>query len=156
MSPVWAKSTGTETSIVPANVDIVMTHGPAKYILDSTSDGQSAGCEHLRRAIGRLRPRLFCCGHVHGGYGAVSLRFDDGERKIGKGGKGDGGDVDSIVPLAKEWVGKNQAKRRGYASSPPGSVEEWRRGGQTLVVNAAMQGEDGVLENVPWLVEMDL
>lgn len=120
-----------------------MTHGPAKYVLDCAADGSSAGCEHLRRAVARVQPRLFCFGHVHDGYGAQRLEFDR-ERE------------DGIVPLAKEWVGKNQARRKGFASLPPGSVESFRGKRQTLAVNAAMEGEEGVLENAPWIVELDL
>ncbi|CAN9152738.1 unnamed protein product [Alternaria alternata] len=33
-TPSWAQNVGTETSTIPNNVDIVMTHGPARYILD--------------------------------------------------------------------------------------------------------------------------
>lgn len=142
-TPSWAKNTGTERSRIPDNIDIVMTHGPAQYILDSTGDGRSAGCEHLRRAIARVQPKLFCFGHVHTGYGAQRLEFDENEE-------------DPIIPLAKEWVGKNQAKRKGHASLPPGSLEAYRKGKQTLAVNAAMEGEEGILENVPWLVELEL
>ena len=141
-TPAWAKNVGTEQTRSPAHVDIVMTHGPAQYILDETSDGRSAGCEHLRRAIAPVKPKLFCFGHVHRRYGAQRLEF---------GGKGD-----VIVPAAKEWVGKSQAKKKGYASLPPGSVERLREGRQTLAVNAAMEGEKGALENTPWLVELDL
>ena len=67
------------------------------------------------------------------------------------GGKGDG-----IEPAPKEWVGKNQAKRKGYAGSSPGSVEKLREGRQMLALNAAMEGEKGELENAPWLVELEL
>ncbi|KAF2131933.1 Metallo-dependent phosphatase, partial [Dothidotthia symphoricarpi CBS 119687] len=147
ISPLWAKNVGTETSIIPAGTDIVMTHGPPKYVLDSTADGQSAGCEHLRRAIERVKPKLHCFGHIHGGYGAQRLEFDNSKTR---------GDSDSIVPLAKEWVGKNQAKRKGFASLPPGSAEEFRGGKQTLCINAAMEGEEGRLENAPWFVEVQL
>lgn len=74
-TPSWGVNVGTEMSIIPSHVDIVMTHGPAKYILDSTSDGQSAGCEHLRRAIERVRPKLFC-------FGARALRIWSAKIKI--------------------------------------------------------------------------
>lgn len=141
-TPAWAKNVGTERRRVPDHVDIVMTHGPAQYILDETSDGRSAGCEHLRRAIARTKPKLFCFGHVHRGYGAQRLEF---------GGKGDG-----IVPAVKERIGQNQAKEKVYASLPPGSVEKLSEGRQTLAVNAAIEGEKGVLENAPWLVELEL
>jgi hypothetical protein len=144
----WAQNVGTETSTIPENIDIVMTHGPPKYILDSTSDGRSAGCEHLRRAIERVRPRLHCFGHVHRGHGAQRLEFDDKVKAIG--------DCDTIIPLPKEWVGKNQAKKKGFASIPPSSLEHFRASKQTLCVNAAMEGEKGLLENAPWVVDLAL
>ena len=143
----WAKNVGTELSTIPENVDIVMTHGPPKYILDSTPDGSSAGCEHLRRAIERVQPKLHCFGHVHKGYGAQRLEFDS-EVKIG-------GEADSIIPLQKEWVGKNQASKKGFASIPPGSLDDFRSSKQTLCVNAAMEGEKGLLENAPWVVDLE-
>lgn len=147
-TPSWARNTGTEISRIPDDVDIVMIHGPPKYILDSTADGQSAGCEHLRRAIERVKPRLACFGHIHGGYGAQRIRFE--------GKPSEGGESDTIIPLTKEWVGKNQAKRKGFSCLPPGSMEEYRDGKQTLCINAAMEGEDGLLENAPWVVDLDL
>lgn len=146
-APLWAKSVGTESSIIPADVDIVMTHGLPKYVLDSAIDGQSAGCEHLRRAIERVRPKLHCFGHLHEGYGAQGLEYV--EKSIDVGG------TDTIVPLAKEWVGRNQAKRKGFATLPPGSQDNFREGKQTLCINAAMEGEKGVLQNVPWMVYLD-
>lgn len=60
------------------------------------------------------------------------------------------------MPLAREWVGKNQAKKKGFASLPPVSSEEFGRGGQVLAVNEAMEGEKGVLENAPWLITLIL
>jgi hypothetical protein len=142
-TPEWATNVSTEQSLIPDHVDIVMTHGPAKYILDRTSDGTSAGYEHLRRAIARARPRLFCFGHVHCGYGAQRLAFGE-----------DG--VDDIVPAAKEWVGRNQTTKKGFARLAPSAVEVWGREEQTLAVNAAMEGEGGVLENAAWVVDLEL
>lgn len=66
------------------------------------------------------------------------------------------GDNDIITPLPKEWVGKNQAKKKRFASIPPGSLEDFRASKQTLCVNAAMEGEKGVLDNAPWLVDLHL
>jgi predicted phosphodiesterase len=147
-TPAWAKNVVSESSMIPSHADIVMTHGPAKYILDTTSGGQSAGCEHLRRAIERVKPKLHCFGHIHTGYGAQRLEYvENGTKKA---------DSDTIQPLQKEWVGKNQAAKKGYASLPPGSADEFRQTNQTLCINAAMEGEDGNVENAPWLVELDL
>jgi len=148
-TPEWGKNVGTEMSIIPDGVEIVMTHGPPQYILDMTADGRSAGCEHLRRAIARVRPRLHCFGHVHRGYGAQRVGYDDKAEK----GKGE----DCLVPLPQEWVGKNQTKRKGYACLSPGTAETFRQNTkQTLMVNAAIMDEENEPTNVPWLVELDL
>jgi hypothetical protein len=52
--------------------------------------------------------------------------------------------------------GKNQAKKKGYASLPPGSLADFRAKQQTLCVNAAMEGEKDVLENAPLVIDLDL
>ncbi|KAH7078530.1 Metallo-dependent phosphatase-like protein [Paraphoma chrysanthemicola] len=147
-TPPWAKNVASSTTKIPDIVDIIMTHGPPKYILDATADGRSAGCEHLRRVLDRVRPKLHCFGHIHSAYGAQRLRFEDEASSQEE--------SDMIVPLAKEFVGKNQSKKKGYASLPPGSLEAFRASKQTLCVNAAMEGKDGVLENAPWVIDMDL
>ena len=150
VTPKWATNVATETSIIPDGIDIVMTHGPPKYILDTTSAGQSAGCEHLRRAIACTKPRLHCFGHIHSGYGAQRVEFTDAvQEEIC-------GDADSIVMLPKEFVGRNQARRKGYASLPPSAAEAFRVKRQSLMVNAAIVDEEGEPWNMPWVVELDL
>jgi hypothetical protein len=143
--PQYAISGAKPGSIIPEGVDIVMTHGPAKYILDDTSDGGNAGCEHLRRAIARVKPKLHCFGHVHRGYGAQLIDWDTSSP-----------DIDDIRLMPKEWVGKNQAKRKGYASIPPARAEEMQTRHCTLAVNAALMDEESEPVNQPWLVELKL
>jgi hypothetical protein len=151
ITPSWAQNVGNDMSIIPEGVDIVMTHGPPQHVLDRSADGSSAGCEHLRRAIARVRPRMHCFGHVHKGHGAQRVWYDDDDKK-----KLDEGD-DRMVLLPQEWVGKNQAKRKGYATLPPGSTEAFRTNRQeTLMVNAAILDDENKPENRPWLVELDL
>lgn len=156
--PPWATNVATPRSAIPAGIDVVMTHGPPKYVLDdpttATADGRgsssSAGCEHLRRAVCRARPRLHCFGHVHAGYGAQRVYFKNEEEM-------EDDDDDGMVCLPKEFVGRNEARRRGYAQLSPASREAMREHGQTLMVNAAIvEGEDGRATNVPWLVELEL
>ncbi|KAF2709775.1 Metallo-dependent phosphatase, partial [Pleomassaria siparia CBS 279.74] len=151
ITPLWAKNVGTETSIIPEDIDIVMTHGPPKYILDDTNDGRSAGCEHLRRAIARARPRLHCFGHIHAGYGVQRVEFDTSKTNAVVGKESDG-----IILLPKDFIGKNQAKRKGYASLPPGVAEAFRSKKQTIMVNAAIIDEFYEPGNAPWIVDLDL
>ncbi|OJD35491.1 ser thr protein phosphatase family protein [Diplodia corticola] len=157
-TPAHATNVSTPTSAIPsAGVDVVMTHGPPKYVLDATADGASAGCEHLRRAVCRARPRLCCFGHVHGGYGAQRAYFEGEEEEEGfKDDDDDDYDDDGMVCLPEEFVGRNRARRKGYAEISPGSREEMRKEGQTLMVNAAVRDGEGRARNAPWLVEVEL
>jgi len=56
-------------ALVPAGVDVLVTHGPPHGILDSTADGRRVGCEELTAARARIRPRLHLFGHIHESYG---------------------------------------------------------------------------------------
>ncbi|CBF89433.1 metallophosphatase domain-containing protein [Aspergillus nidulans FGSC A4] len=61
----------------PRSVDILLTHGPPKGILDQVvGSGENVGCEHLYRAVRRARPALHVFGHIHEGYGARRLEWE--------------------------------------------------------------------------------
>lgn len=61
----WAK--------VP-EVDVLVTHGPARGILDrSPGQGQEIGDPELVAALQRIRPLLHVFGHVHGAFGQMSI-----------------------------------------------------------------------------------
>jgi Icc-related predicted phosphoesterase len=62
--------------MIPADVDVLITHGPPNGILDEVPRGiwtENAGCEELRRRVaeitgfGKLKLHVF--GHIHCGYG---------------------------------------------------------------------------------------
>ncbi|MBK8255839.1 MAG: metallophosphatase domain-containing protein [Polyangiaceae bacterium] len=55
---------------IPVGVDVLITHGPPFGILDRTVSNQAVGCEELRKAIDRVRPRLHVFGHIHEGAGS--------------------------------------------------------------------------------------
>ncbi len=67
---------------IPDDVDVLITHAPPRGIRDqpgkllaralSFAAGQQGhvGCEELRVAVERLRPRLHVFGHIHEGYGS--------------------------------------------------------------------------------------
>lgn len=56
-------------STIPEDTDIVVTHGPAKGVLDITYDMQDrveyTGCAALKKRILNIEPKLFCFGHIH-------------------------------------------------------------------------------------------
>lgn len=56
---------------IPADTDILVTHGPPFGILDRTAHGERVGCEDLTLRLTQVRPRLHVFGHIHEAYGHV-------------------------------------------------------------------------------------
>lgn len=58
-------------SSIPDDVDVLITHGPPKGVLDITHDIESkglvqVGCRALRRQVEeRIKPRIHAFGHIH-------------------------------------------------------------------------------------------
>ncbi|KAI1407628.1 Metallo-dependent phosphatase [Hypoxylon sp. FL1857] len=61
---------------IPLNTDILVTHGPARTHRDESRHREAVGCESLRQAMWRVRPRLALCGHVHEARGVERVRWD--------------------------------------------------------------------------------
>ncbi|KAI5198312.1 Metallo-dependent phosphatase [Aureobasidium subglaciale] len=97
-------------------VDIMMTHGPPKGILDLCPQGH-VGCEHTLRALQRVRPMLHCFGHIHEGHGALTIT----------------------------WDGKTPRDTQPANVSKPSrcnTVHKSNKAQETLLINAAIQGND--------------
>lgn len=62
---------------IPANTDIVVTHTPPRHHGDATNEQRAKGCEALRRALWRVKPRLAVCGHIHDGRGAQRVAWGE-------------------------------------------------------------------------------
>lgn len=71
-------------AMIPEDTDLLITHGPPQGVLDRVGEaamvmgrlmgqGPHAGCEELRAAVTRLRPRAHVFGHIHEGYGRVTI-----------------------------------------------------------------------------------
>lgn len=60
--------------------------------------------------------------------------------------------------MPEPFIGKNESKRRGYAKVPEDSMKALNRddGTHTLFVNAAVGNEDGKMQNVPWVFDLNL
>ncbi|KAH7309593.1 Metallo-dependent phosphatase-like protein [Stachybotrys elegans] len=67
---------------IPLDTDIVVTHTPARTHCDETDERRATGCEALRRALWRVRPRLAVCGHIHDGRGAQRVQWDLGSQNV--------------------------------------------------------------------------
>jgi Icc-related predicted phosphoesterase len=55
---------------IPNNIDILVTHGPAKTILDLTEDKETnnlvqVGCKSLYNRVMEVKPVIHCFGHIH-------------------------------------------------------------------------------------------
>jgi predicted phosphohydrolase len=61
---------GAKWALMPAVVDVLVTHGPPHGIGDDSGDPGRQGCQELLAAVRRVRPLLHIFGHIHqdGGY----------------------------------------------------------------------------------------
>ncbi len=106
-------------------VDIMMTHGPPRGILDKCEQG-NMGCENLLQAAVRARPRLYCFGHIHEGYGSKLIT----------------------------WENMNQESQINLYPEPNTSRIIFGR--ETLMVNAAIRDGKNLANNAPWLIDLEL
>lgn len=154
-------------------VDLVMTHGPPKGILDYTESKERAGCPDLFGAIARARPRLHCFGHIHEGWGAKMVTWLQQLTEKPSHFTDIDNDKSTIVeklsgfrhskydtPESKEEKSKKEQyhrQQRLYATSHcVGDPIPLEYGAQTLFINAAIQGTEENPRQLPWLVELEL
>lgn len=68
---------------IPAQVDVLVTHGPPRGVLDFVPGSQTfVGCEDLASAVNRIKPTLHVFGHIHEGYGTKVLEWEDGSKTL--------------------------------------------------------------------------
>lgn len=58
-------------SMIPADTDVLVTHGPPYGILDQCPNGK-VGCYDLFCAVAKVSPKVHVFGHIHEAYGHVS------------------------------------------------------------------------------------
>lgn len=58
--------------LIPADTNILITHGPVHGILDKTVNGQHVGCEDLLHTVQLIKPVYYIGGHIHEAYGVLS------------------------------------------------------------------------------------
>lgn len=56
-------------SMIPSNIDILVSHGPPYQILDKCDNGAEVGCVDLLNELDRIAPKFFLCGHIHSSKG---------------------------------------------------------------------------------------
>jgi Icc-related predicted phosphoesterase len=65
LAAVWAK--------IPADVDVLVTHGPPEGVLDRNKWGDPCGCRDLLARVLEVRPRLHVFGHIHEAAGRTEI-----------------------------------------------------------------------------------
>jgi len=63
---------GAKWSLIPAGIDVLITHGPPAGHGDRTFRGEAVGCEDLLQAVARVQPALHVFGHIHEGHGMTT------------------------------------------------------------------------------------
>jgi Icc-related predicted phosphoesterase len=58
---------------IPDETDVLITHGPARGILDRIYNGRQEGCDDLAARIRKVRPQLHLFGHIHESAGETTL-----------------------------------------------------------------------------------
>ncbi|KAL4777037.1 Metallo-dependent phosphatase-like protein [Aspergillus nidulans var. acristatus] len=138
-------------------VDVLLTHGPPKGILDQVvGSGESVGCEHLYRAVRRARPALHVFGHIHEGYGARRVEWErSGPDSDTATGSGTLAGVKRIREIS--WDREDaMVNRSAYIDLTSSSEKPLRRGEETVFVNASVVTVEYKGLNAPWVVDLDL
>ncbi|KAJ5983645.1 hypothetical protein N7481_005744 [Penicillium waksmanii] len=131
-------------------VDVIMTHGPPKGIMDYTQSGERAGSPDLFRALARARPRprMHCFGHIHEGWGAKLITWRNRITPI----PSHLMDIDNCqsLPIAKLSDMKDRAGQSLDGDGVPmkyfatshcsGDTHPLSWGSQTLFVNVSIEG----------------
>lgn len=73
----YARGQDAWTETIPSDTDIIVTHTPPKYHRDLQA---GLGCEWLLKEVGRVRPRLHVCAHIHDDRGLEVLWWDGGQK----------------------------------------------------------------------------
>lgn len=150
-------------------VNVAITHGPPKGIMDRTHAGQRAGCPDLFAAIARARPQLHCFGHIHEGWAAKLATWREHPSET----PSHFTDIDNNSSISIE----NLSGLLGSKYDDPETLKEKSRklkkcerdacyivdknttpqhNQQTLFVNASIQGDEDYPFQLPWIVEIAL
>ncbi len=157
---------------IEKGVDVVITHGPPRGIMDYTNSKERAGSPELFAAVARVRPLLHCFGHIHEDWGAKMVTWrpkltenpshftdiDNGKSYV----------VENLASLKQsrfdtpENLEVKLKKMERYShdrccttSHCTGDKNPLQRGVQTLFVNASIT--DNVhLSQKPWLIDIEL
>ena len=118
----------------------MMTHGPPHGILDQVLfRSENVGCENLRKALQRCKPRLHCFGHIHEAWGAERHNWSSNT-------------AETIEVSDKRMISDRCAhidvSKRGH--------KPLKFGEETIFINAAIMSVHYHVAHAPWVVDLDL
>lgn len=61
---------------IPDGIDILVTHGPPRNVLDRLASGERVGSQALAEAVARVRPKLHVFGHIHESRGQQGSSYN--------------------------------------------------------------------------------
>ncbi|KAJ4267588.1 hypothetical protein NW762_003697 [Fusarium torreyae] len=163
---------GHDWDISP-QVDIVITHGPPRGILDMTASKERIGCPGLFQAVASARPLMHCFGHVHDSWGSRLVKWRDpmpespshfsaiqNEKSVTIESLAQlrdwKFDIPEVVQEGEDRKGRYNEARTCVTKHCKGDDLPLTMGSQTLFVNAAIQGSEEDPFHYPWLVELEL
>ena len=81
MPDLWAFDVPTHrlaayAEAIPTGIDILVTHGPPRGVLDRVVSGERVGSSALADAVARVRPRLHVFGHIHEARGQKGSSYN--------------------------------------------------------------------------------
>ncbi|THX11180.1 Metallo-dependent phosphatase [Aureobasidium pullulans] len=141
-------------------LDVICTHGPPFKRGDITPHG-NVGCPHLLKAVARAKPLIHCFGHIHEGWGAERVTWEDTPKREPQQTIQefkDGGwekytkSVETVEVDNKEVM----QQRAVFVDASKTGGKEVIRGEQTLMVNAAIMDAGYHPVNAAFLVDVDL
>lgn len=60
--------------MIPGDTEVLITHGPPLYILDTCYDGRQVGCQYLKEKLQQLvHLKLHVFGHIHHSHGEEQI-----------------------------------------------------------------------------------
>jgi predicted phosphodiesterase len=159
---------------IPEDIDIAITHGPPRGIMDMTAEKMRIGCPDLFRAIVKAQPRVHCFGHVHNGWGAKMIAWrpdlpsdpsaishftainNDDSFVIESMATMRGSRFETEEEKETRMAKVHRYEQQGYRETSHCETDDQAlRPSHTLFVNAANKGDDG-LTQLPWLLHVDL
>ena len=119
---------------LPANLDVLITHTPPKYHLDSSPHAISPpemhrGCPYLRQALSRARPAIHVFGHIHEARGVERITWDLTSKYV---------QYREVRTLVIEDPHPPESRRLFIVDTIKVPMHSVRRGEDTLCVNASV------------------